>query len=309
MDESSSFVRSPRRLPPLAALRAFEAAAAHMSFLRAAAELAVTPTAISHQVRGLEDWLGQPLFRRLARRLELTPAGQQLFLALKDGLDAMAQGVAALRRGRDQATVTLTTNTAFAARWLLPRMDALRAACPGVALRLHATEDVVDLARGEADLAVRSGDGRWPGLAVEPLGDEHYAPTCSPLLGVRRRSDLARHALIHFDWHPNARAPALWSRWFAEAGLKPPRGSKGPSFSDETHAIQATMAGHGIALLSQTLLADELRAGVLVQPFGPVLRTGAYHLAALPQRRQEPAIAAVWDWFRTSFRDSPAAGR
>ncbi|MGR4869325.1 LysR substrate-binding domain-containing protein [Variovorax sp. LARHSF232] len=305
MNEFASSVRRPRRLPPLAALRAFEAAAAHLSFQRAAGELSVTPTAISHQVRGLEEALGQPLFRRLARRLELTPAGLRLAHALREGFDMLEAGVHALRaRSATDDTVTLSTNTAFAAKWVMPRMAAFGVQCPGITLRLHASDTLVDLARGDADIAIRSGlQGEWPGVEALALMHERYAPVCSPQLGLARAADLGRHPLIHCDWQPHASAPALWSRWFKEAGLPAPAAKKGRatrrpdlSFSDETHALLAALSGHGVALLSLTLAAEELRSGALVQPFGPVLSTGSYFLATAKGRRSEPAVNAVWQW-------------
>lgn len=300
MDEIGSSVRPPRRLPPLLSLRAFEAAAAHLSFQRAALELSVTPSAISHQVRALEDTLGQPLFRRLTRQLALTPAGRRLFDDLRTGFDVLQAGVDKLRRPAASQAVTLTTNTAFAARWVLPRMEAFRKSCPHVELRLHTSDTLVDLARGDADIAVRSGSGNWPGLVSRELMPERYAPLCSPMLGLKRVADLPKHQLIHCDWQPQALAPAVWPRWFREAGIAPPRGrgikAAGLSFSDETHATLAALAGHGVALLSLTLSAEELRSGALVQPFGPALATGSYFLAAAHGRQNEPAIRAVWDW-------------
>jgi LysR family glycine cleavage system transcriptional activator len=294
MDEINSSVRPPRGLPSLSALRAFESAAAHGSFLRAADELSVTPAAISHQVRGLEQALGLALFERQPRRVVLTPDGTRLFQAVKEGLDVIELGLSALRRSR--ATVTLTTNTAFAGRWLLPRLVALREACPQVDLRLHATESVADLGRGEADLAVRSGDGRWPQLAVQLLAAERYAPMCSPALGVKAARDLARQRLIHAQWSTKAFQPAVWPRWFRAAGLKPPRSGRDLHFTDESHAILATLGGQGVALLSLTLMRPELESGALVQPFGPVLPTGGYYLATARGREREPALQQVWAW-------------
>jgi len=300
MNKTGSPVRRPRSLPPLLSLRAFEAAAAHLSFQRAAHELSVTPSAISHQVRALEDTLGRLLFRRLTRQLALTPAGERLFDDLRAGFDALEAGVERLRQPSASQAVTLTTNTAFAARWVLPRMAAFRKACHGIELRLHASDTLVDLARGGADIAVRSGSGNWPGLVVRKLMPERYAPLCSPMLGLKRTADLPKHELIHCDWQPGAAAPALWPRWFKEAGIAPPRGrsmkAAGLSFSDETHAILAALAGHGVALLSLTLAAEELRSGALVQPFGPALDTGSYFLAVASGREDEAAIRAVWEW-------------
>jgi LysR family glycine cleavage system transcriptional activator len=311
MEDTSSPVRSSRRgrrLPPLLSLRAFEAAAAHLSFQRAALELSVTPSAISHQVRALEDTLGQPLFVRLTRQLALTPAGRRLFDDLRMGFDVLEAGVDKLRRPAASQAVTLTTNTAFAARWVLPRMDAFRKACPTVELRLHASDTRVDLARGDADIAVRSGSGQWPGLVSRELMPERYAPLCSPMLGLKRVADLRKHRLIHCDWQPQALAPAVWPRWFREAGIASP-GSRamkaaGLSFSDETHAMLAALAGHGVALLSLTLCAEELRSGALLQPFGPALDTGSYFLATANGRENEPALRSVWDWIASQ---APAA--
>ncbi|QNK67377.1 LysR substrate-binding domain-containing protein [Variovorax sp. PAMC26660] len=313
MNEIGSSVRPPRRLPPLLSLRAFEAAAAHRSFQRAALELSVTPSAISHQVRALEDTLGQPLFRRLTRQLALTPAGQRLFDDLRMGFDVLEAGVDKLRRPAASQAVTLTTNTAFAARWVLPRMVAFREACPGVELRLHASDTLVDLARGDADIAVRSGSGNWPGLASRELMPERYAPLCSPMLGLTRVGDLPKHQLIHCDWQPQALAPAVWPRWFREAGITPPRGralkASGLSFSDETHAMLAALGGHGVALLSLTLAAEEVRSGALVQPFGPALDTGSYFLATASGREKEPAIRAVWEWIAMQAAGDAPHGR
>jgi len=309
MNDPISSIRAPRRLPPLQSLRAFEAAAAHRSFLRAAQELSVTPSAISHQVRALEEALGQPLFRRLTRQLALTPTGARLFDDLHQGFDMLEAGIARLRRPAATQAITLTTNTAFAARWVIPRMAAFRAACPGIELRLHASDAVVDLARGGADIAVRMGTGSWPGLATRALMPERYAPLCSPMLGLKRLDDLPRHRLIHCDWQPQAHAPAVWPRWFKEAGIALPNGRPAQSteaaeiaeaaelsFSDETHATLAALGGHGVALLSLTLAAEELRSGALVQPFGPALDTGRYFVAAAAGREDEPAVRTVWEW-------------
>lgn len=303
MDEPGSPVRRARRLPPLAALRVFEAAAAHGSFQRAAAELSVTPTAVSHQVRALEDRLGRPLFERRVRKVVLTPDGERLAAALREGFDLMDDAVRRLLAPRPARQVTLTATTVFIARWLLPRMAAFRAACPDIDLRLHAGEDVVDLARGDADIAVRAGTGRWPGLLSTPLLVDRYAPMCSPRLEVRTPAALEPGMLIHVDWQPHAHAPGTWPRWFREAGLrgKAASGARGGlSFSDESHAIEAALAGHGVALLSLPLMEGALRSGALQQPFGPVLETGAYHVAIARDREDDAVLGRVRDWLLSS---------
>lgn len=301
MHEADSSVRRPRALPSLVALRAFEAVAAHRSVQRAAAELHVTPTAVSHQLRTLEEAVGQRLFERRPRQLVLTAAGQRLFDAVREGLDTMAAGVRELRQARSRRVVTVSATTAFAARWVLPRLAALHRDCPGVSLRVHASEAVSDLVRGDADLAIRFGDGRWRGLATHRLGEERYALLCSPRLKPRQPGDLEKHTLVHFDWGANARAPADWTRWAREAGI--PRAASwvaaraALSFTDEGQAMDATLAGLGVGLLSLTLTAAERASGLLAQPFGPVLDTGGYYLAAPEANLQDPGIREVWDWF------------
>jgi LysR family glycine cleavage system transcriptional activator len=300
MHETDSSVRSARTLPSLVALRAFEAVAAHQSVQRAAAELHVTATAVSHQLRALEEAIGQQLFERRPRQLVTTAAGRRLFEAVREGLDTIAAGVREARPDRSRRVVTLSATTAFAARWVLPRLAALHLACPGVSLRLQASETVSDLHRGEADLAIRFGDGRWPGLATRQLGEERYAVLCSPRLKLRQPADLERHALIHFDWGANARSPATWTRWAREAGLARPgqwlAARAALAFTDEVQAMDATLAGLGVGLLSLTLTQAERAKGLLAQPFGPELGTGTYWLAAAAQRVPAAGVREVWEW-------------
>src|SRR5688572_27497554 len=258
-----------RRLPPLTALRAFEAAARHLSFKHAAAELSLTPTAISHQVRQLEDHLGVRLFVRGTRRVDLTAAGQSLFPALRDGFDAMARAVQAVRPGTQTRALVLSTTMAFASRWLLQRLARFAAAHPRIALHLHTSDEPVDLQGGAAQLAVRYGPGSYPGLNCVPLLPSRFAPVCAPGLRVRGMQDLARVPLIGFKWFRRDAATPDWPLWFERAGCAPvPRQLH---FSDEVHAIQAAIAGQGVALINLALVADELRTDMLCRPFGPEL--------------------------------------
>ena len=304
-----------RRLPPLPALRAFEAAARHMSFKRAAAELGVTPTAISHQIKLLEDTLGLRLFDRQPRRLAITTAGLALFPGLKDGLDSFETAVRAARAGREHPTVTLSATTAFTAKRLVPKLSAFRAAHPGIDLRLHASDAPADLRTravgAGADLAVRYGRGPYPGLHSEPLALDRFAPVCSPRLGVGTAADLARATLIHFEWQRVEHDTPVWRRWldhagFDRAGTPMVDADAGLVFTDEGHAIQAAVAGHGVALLSLLLVAEELADGSLVQPFGPLLDGYAYHLVHRADPPEPDRIAAVRDWLRDTVL--PGAG-
>ena len=282
---------SPRHLPPLTALRAFEAAARHLSFKHAATELSLTPTAISHQIRQLEDRLGVPLFVRGTRRVDLTPAGQSLFPALRDGFDAMERAVRNVRPQARQRALVLSTTMAFASRWLLPR---LARAHPGIALHLHTSDEPVDLHGGAAQLAIRYGPGRYPGLESTPLLPSRFAPVCAPALRVQGADDLARVSLIGFEWFRRDAATPDWPLWFERAGVAPrPRQLH---FSDEVHAIQAAIAGQGIALVNLALVEDELRGGLLCQPFGPELAGHAFHLVWPQALDADADVVQVREW-------------
>ncbi|AGC43336.1 LysR family transcriptional regulator [Myxococcus stipitatus DSM 14675] len=285
-----------RDLPPLSALRAFEAAARHLSFKKAADELSVTPTAISHQVRQLEEWLGLRLFERHVRRVVLTKEGKELFPSMREGFDTLVRGIDALRAPPAQEVLTLSSTVAFTSKWLVPRVPAFRAACPGMDLRLHASDEAVDLRAGGVDLAVRYGRGAHEGLRAELLFQDRFAPVCSPRLGVGGVEDLGRHPLIHFEWRRVDDATPTWSRWFASAGRRYRAPGGELRFSDESHAIQAAIAGQGIAMVSLVLVAEELASGALVQPFGPELDGFAYHLVHLETPRHAERLAPIRQW-------------
>lgn len=283
-----------RRLPPLTALRAFEAAARHLSFKHAAAELSLTPTAISHQVRQLEDLLGVRLFVRGTRRVDLTPAGQALFPALRDGFDAIARAVQVVRPRTQPRALVLSTTMAFASRWLLQRLARFAADHPDIALHLHTSDEPVDLQGGAAQLAVRYGPGSYPGMKCVPLLPSRFAPVCASGLRVRDPEDLARVPLIGFEWFRRDAATPDWPLWFERAGCAAlPRQLH---FSDEVHAIQAAIAGQGVALINLALVADELRTQMLCQPFGPELPGHSFHLVWPEAWEVDPDIAKVRAW-------------
>lgn len=285
-----------RRLPPLAALRAFEAAARHLSFRGAAAELSLTPTAISHQVRQLEERLGVLLFVRGTRRVDLTPAGQSLFPALRDGLDGMARAVQAIRPAAGPRALVLSTTMAFASRWLLPRLARFAATHPDIALHLHTGDEPVDLPGGAAQLAIRYGPGQQAGLNDVPLLPSRFAPVCAPALRVGNPSDLDRVPLIGFEWFRRDATTPDWPLWFERARRAPlPRQLH---FSDEVHAIQAAIAGQGVALVNLALVADELSAGLLHMPFGPELAGHDFRLVWPQGSDADAAIARVREWLR-----------
>lgn len=289
-----------RRLPPLGALRAFEAAARHLSFKRAADELAVTPTAISHQIRSLEDHLGVRLFERRTRQVLLTADGLMLYPSLRDGFDAIAAACASIAARRARRALTVSATVAFTLKWLVPRLAAFRETHPDLDLRLHASDDPVDLHAGEADAAIRYGRGPYPGLVGRLLIRDRYAPVCSPRLKLRRAEDLRRHPLLHAEWrHPNADTPT-WPKWLARAGVSGVQVDVGTRFTDHSHAFQAAIAGQGVALLSLVLAADDLASGLLVQPFGPSI-DGEYHQFVYPETGARAEVIALRDWLEAQI--------
>lgn len=290
--------RTTRRLPPLSSLRAFEAAARHGSFKRAADELAVTPTAISHRIRVLEDHTGLKLFVRQVRQVALTDAGAQLYPVLRQGFDAIEAILARLTQPNRRARVTVSATHAFTAKWLVPRVARFHALHPDIDLQLHASDATVDFDTHGIDIAVRYGNGPYPGLMTEVMFADMYAPVVNPMLGVRSIADLQSVPLIHFDWQKPSAANPTWETWFARTGTawQPSRGQL--RYSDEGHAIQAAVAGQGVALLSLALVAEEIAAGYLVQAFGPAIPGYTYHLAMRADPPPDPAALAVADWLR-----------
>ena len=283
---------SRRRLPSLSALRAFEAAARHESAKQAAEELSVTATAISH----LEETLGVALFLRKPRQLELTAAGRELQQVLESAFDSIGAAVERLSAVPSRQAIPLSTTPAVAVRWLLSWVCMLRDAHPDIDLRIHASHEPVVLDGVTADIAIRYGDGRWPGLVAEKLFDNTFVPACSPLLNLHDAAELPRHSLIHFRNQLAVSSPVDWVVWQKQAQVPGLDVSAGLVFSDETHAVSAAVGAQGVALMSRQLIEDELREGRLVQPFGPVLEGKPFFLVYPESRRHDPAILAVRDW-------------
>lgn len=287
-----------RRFLPLSALRAFEAAARLGSFKAAAEELAVTPTAVSHQIRGLEQQVGAALFTRQVRRVALTDAGTRLYPVLRDGFDAFQAALERLTEARQRPQVVISATNAFTAKWLLPRMGAFRRDLAGIDLQVQASDEIVDLRSTAVDIAIRYGRGPYPGLTVEPLFTDRFAPVANPRLGVRTVADLGRWPLIYFEWRRQHPHNPTWGRWFAQAGRPEASPAGELRFSDEGHAIQAAVAGEGIALVSQALVAQELAAGQLHQPFGPSIDGHTYHVAVSAERALSQGARAVLEWLK-----------
>lgn len=291
---------SRERLPPLTAVRYFEAAARHLSFTRAAQELNVTHSAISHQIKALEEWLGVPLFRRLNRALALTEAGQAYLGPVRDAFEHLADGTRAVRARDQTGALTVSTMPSFAAKWLVPRLRSFREAYPEIDVRLSATEKLVDLARDtDVDCAIRYGRGpTWPGCDSELLIDEDFSPVCSPKLlegpiPLRTPQDLAEHTLLQdYDWRVD-----LWDRWMMAAGVTFAVRRPALSFNSSNLMIQAAIDGLGVALTQGVLSGDDLAAGRLVRPFELTVTTeSAYFFVTARGAASRPKVAAFRGW-------------
>ncbi|WP_193368510.1 transcriptional regulator GcvA [Pelagibius marinus] len=300
-----------RPLPPLNALKAFESAARHLSFTRAAAELNVTPAAVSHQVKALEELLQVPLFRRLPRALRLTDAGQAALPMLSQGFDKLAQGVEQMHAHSESAVLTISVSPSFGAMWLVPRLERFRSRHPEIEIRIDGTDRRVDVVRGDADVALRYGPGGYEGVRVDRLFGQVNTPVCSPALlrgahPLRRPDDLRHHTLLHVDWKD---AEASWRMWLLAAGLHDIDPTRGPHFSMESMAVQTALDGHGVALIGDRLVADDLAAGRLVRPFDPSLSTPltfSYYLLSACDGAGAPKVAAFRDWLLEEVRAAPA---
>ncbi|MFO1129370.1 MAG: transcriptional regulator GcvA [Rhodospirillales bacterium] len=295
---------------PFNALRTFEAAARRLSFTSAAEELAVTQSAVSHQIRALEVTLGVPLFRRLPRGLRLTDAGQRLLPVVRGAFDDLSAAMDRLRSVECGNTLTVSVMPSFAVKWLVPRISRFQADHPDIDLRISASERLADFSRDSIDVAVRFGDGTWPGLYCERLFGEQVTPMCAPAVakGITRPADLAGVTLLHEEMLPLGRFPT-WVSWLDAAGVRGVDPSRGPHFSHTHLMLQAAIDGHGVAL-GQTLLAmDDLLAGILVQPFALRLPTGyAYWLVSPVATADLPKIQAFRAWVKAETTDAVAAG-
>ncbi|MSO93967.1 MAG: transcriptional regulator GcvA [Rhodospirillales bacterium] len=292
-----------RDLPPLNALKAFEAAARQLSFTRAAAELHVTQAAVSHQIKALEDRLGIPLFRRLNRNLLLTDAGQALLPAVSDALDRLAAAVARVRSRDVSGVLTVSTLDSFAGTWLVRKLGRFRDIQPEIDVRITTSDHQVDFAREDVDMAIRYGRGPWPGLYVERLMTEEVFPVCSPALlkkgpPLKEPADLRHYTLLHDDLKED------WRMWLAHAGVSDIDPTRGHGFHRSNLVIQAAVAGAGVALGRSVLVADELASGQLVKPFALSLPAEfAYYLVCPFQSAERPKVRAFSDWLLAEARD------
>lgn len=287
-----------RGLPSLKALKSFEAAARHESFTRAALELCVTQGAVSHQVKALETELGVKLFNRDRQRLAITQAGRDYLTVVRDAFDRIALGTEQLLQRQNSGVLTVSTSPDFAAKWLVNRLGRFAEAHPEIDLRIAAQMHHVDFAREDVDLAVRHGDGNWPGLVAVSLCPEEMFAVCSPTLLAGDRdiggpADLLRFPLLHYNDHND------WSKWLAAAGLADRQAVNGPVFNHASMLIDAAVNGQGVALARTSLAAWDLLNGRLVRLPSVALPVSRLYWIVCPQAVSAlPKIVTFRDWLR-----------
>jgi len=291
------------RLPPLRSLRVLEAAVRHENYTRAANELALTHSAVSHQIHALEEALGVRLLQREGRRMRATESGRQLTLDVRSTLDTLNAAVERVRGGDAGNIVTVSTLPSFAAAWLVARLGSFLDAYPQVELRLESTTALADFRNDGVDVAIRFGTGAYDGLVSEKMFDDEYFPTLSPKLArsarIRTPGDLARAPLLRIRNQP-------WLPWFEAAGVTLPEPRRGPVYDDSELALQAAIQGQGAVLARGSLAAGKLRAGTLVAPFKqriPSLQT--CYLVYPKHHASRPAVKLFREWLFEELRASP----
>ena len=292
---------------PLSAFRVFEAAARLGSFTRAAEELGMTQAAVSWQVKALEKRLHQTLFKRLPREVVLTPAGERLARAATEAMTLLRGAVSDLSE-TSEGVLAITTIQTFAGQWLAPRLGAFQLANPNIALRLDTWPELRDLLRDNLDLAIRSGNGEWPGLEAVWLMPSIFSPLCSPALCERLQLKAPRD-LLHA---PRIGEAAWWRRWFAEAEVDTTEDHPGVVFQADVqqYEVASAMAGQGVALGSPIFFQREIAAGLLVQPFELAAHNSQGYFVAYPEeRRRSPKIQRFRDWVLAEARADPMAQR
>ncbi|MFT5758188.1 MAG: LysR family glycine cleavage system transcriptional activator [Alteromonadaceae bacterium] len=284
------------RLPPLKALRAFEASARQLSFTKAAEELFVTQAAISHQIKSLEEFLGIKLFMRKNRSLLLSEEGQSYYLDIKDVFNLLHDATEKLLARGAKGAITVSLQPSFAIQWLVPRLNAFNLLHPDIDVRIKAVDQPDNSLTGDVDIAIYYGRGRWSKLHADRLQQGYLIPVCSPLLltgnkPLAQLSDLTNHTLLHDTSRRD------WKRWFKEVGVTGTNVNHGPIFSHSAMVVQAAVHGQGIALAHSVLAKPELDTGRLIKPFKEVLLSkNSYYIVCRENQTDIGKIAAFRDW-------------
>lgn len=291
------------RLPPLNALRAFEASARQLSFTRAAEELFVTQAAISHQIKALEDNLGIKLFMRKNRSLLLTEEGQSYYLDIKDVFNSLHDATERLLARGAKGAITVSLQPSFAIQWLVPRLKAFNLLHPDIDVRIKAVDQPENSLTEDVDVAIYYGRGRWSNVHADQLHTEYLIPVCSPLLisgnkTLNNIEDLSQHTLLHDTSRRD------WKRWFKHVGVQGGNVNHGPIFSHSSMVLQAAIHGQGVALAHSVLAKPDIDAGRLICPFNDVLVSkSAYYIVCREQQYDVGKIAAFRDWMLTTVAD------
>ncbi len=298
-------MKMARTLPGTRALRTLEAAGRHLNFTRAADELGLTPAAVSHQIKEIEDQLGMALFTRTSRTIRLTEAGAILLEASGDALDLLGRAVLRARKmARGTATLKVTLDPHFAAKWLMRRVDDFRKLRPDIELRFDIAFELRDFDIDDVDVGIRFGAGKYPGLCAHRLFDNVVIPVCSPGLlksgpPLREPRDLFRHTLVHIEWSRQGVTWPNWRMWMAAAGVDDFDDSRTLVFGNSSDAIQAAIEGNAVALADFAMVANDLSQGRLVQPFELGIRVSpefAYFLVYPQSTADDPRIVAFSEW-------------
>ena len=306
-------MRKPaHQLPSLDLLRGFEAAARELSFTRAGAELHVTQSAVSRQIKALEDQLGVRLFTRLNRALRLTAEGEALYRTAQSVMRQLVDAIAGVTQRHDERLLTVTTTVSFAALWLVPRLARFRKQQPGVDVRLAAANEVSNLQRDQIDVAIRFCEPRAAPAGALALTGEEVFPVCSPALTrerarpLKKPADLARHVLLHYD-DPAGQWPWLsWGQWLDAFALAQLKSAGTARYSHYDQMIQAAIEGEGVALGRTPLIKRLLESGALVAPFqGRVAGTREYFIIVAPHAAARPPVRQFVAWLRTEIRHEP----
>jgi len=291
-----------RSLLPLNALRAFDAAARHMSFKLAADDLSVTPAAISQQIRSLEDFLGVDLFRRTNRSLVLTEAAQLSLLPLKEGFERLEEAVDIIAGSKSSTVLKVSVSPSFASKWLVPRLASYYEHRPDAIVKISATMQVTDFKAEDTDVAIRYGRGNYDGLESEELLRETLFPVCAPGLFDGEAATpcaVLKHTLIHDDSSIEDESAPNWTMWLKAAGVTAPDGMPAIHFNSNALAIEAAVAGRGVALARSAIAEEDIKAGRLIKPFGEAVPVNfAHHIVYPKDKIKNERVQDFIEWLR-----------
>ncbi len=290
-----------KKIPSLSSLRTFDIVASHRSFKAAAEELGVTPTAVSHQIRQLEEALGTDVLKRSPREVNLTAAGIKLKEATTSAFDLLMNAIASVQQTKQSSSVSLTSTANFVSNWLLPRLKNLQLSCPDIDLKLHASDHILDLRKDEIDIAIRYTLKIDESLNYRFLYSDQFALVCSPALPLTSLDSLKDLPLIHVDGRIVPSAIPDWEAWRDSWGPKDLTIKTGIHFSEETHAIQAAINGQGVAIVSQLMAKNALQKGLLYEPFKFRLPGGIFYFVTTKDKAERNEIQNIYHWFEAQL--------